>query len=361
MFQFQSNLHFLNSMKNKNLLLALAFVCSLLLINYSAVAQQLSSPFSSIDISGATQTQIWAISGNTIAGQYTDSTGQTHGFSENLNGSDFTTIDYLTPKSSAAVATGYVQTQVRGISGDTALGVYYDKTGTHAFTYNETTKAYTSFNDPNGVASSTKMSSYAFGQSGNVLVGYYNTANGNSIGYTDVGGKFTDVVAPGVGTTGNDHTYIRGISGSTIVGDYVAAGGADTGFTATLDKNGNALSFNSINSLPDGTTASRVNGIDGSNLVGWISSDGQKTFQGFIENGSTFTPVIDSLAGVGGSTYVTGVSGDQIVGYYTSGGVSHGFTASIAAAPGAPAPPMTACLAFAGVLLLQAVRNRKTA
>lgn len=348
-------------MKNKNLLFALAIVCGSLLISNASFAQEKLSPFSSIDIAGASQTQIWAISGNTIAGQYTDSTGQTHGFSENLNGSDFTTIDYLTPKSSAAVADGYVQSQVRGISGDTVQGVYYDQTGTHAFTYNEASKAYTSFNDPSGIASTTKMSSYAFGQSGNTVVGYYNTANGNSVGYTDIGGKFTDVVAPGVGTTGSDHTYIRGISGSTIVGDYVAAGGADTGFTATLDKNGKALSFNSINSLPSGTTASRVNGIDGSNLVGWFSTDGQKTFQGFIENGSTFTPVIDSLAGVGGSTYVTGVSGNEIVGYYTSGGVSHGFTANIAVAPGAPAPPMTACLAFAGVLLLQALRNRKTA
>ena len=36
-------------------------------------------------------------------------------------------------------------------------------------------------------------------------------------------------------------------------------------------------------------------------------------------------------------------------------------TFSITTAPGAPAPPMTACLAFAGVLLLQAVRSRKFA
>lgn len=36
-------------------------------------------------------------------------------------------------------------------------------------------------------------------------------------------------------------------------------------------------------------------------------------------------------------------------------------TFSITTAPGAPAPPMTACLAFAGVLLLQAVRSRRAA
>jgi hypothetical protein len=345
----------------KKLLIALAIVCGASLASQSARSQTLSSPLSTFDVSGATQTQIWAISGNTVAGQYTDGSGQIHGFSENLNGTGFTTIDYFTPKSPAAIADGFVQSQVRGISGDNVQGVYYDSTGTHAFTYNETTKAYASFNDPKGIASPKSMSSYAFGQSGETIVGYYNKANGNSVGYTDIGGKFTDVVAPGVGSSSSDHTYIRGISGSTIVGDYVAGGGADTGFIATIDKNGNALSFSSINSLPAGTTSSRVNGVDGSNLVGWYSTDNQKTFQGFVQNGSTFTPVLDSLSGVGGSTYVTGISGNKIVGYYTSGGVSHGFSASIAAAPGAPAPPVTACLAFAGVLVLQALRNRKIA
>lgn len=38
-----------------------------------------------------------------------------------------------------------------------------------------------------------------------------------------------------------------------------------------------------------------------------------------------------------------------------------GLNAAVGAAPGAPAPSLTACLAFAGVLLLQALRQRKSA
>lgn len=59
----------------------------------------------------------------------------------------------------------------------------------------------------------------------------------------------------------------------------------------------------------------------------------------------------------------------QPVGYSPNGGYMQSFmllpgeSASLGlvsvAAPGAPAPPMTACLAFAGVLVLQALRSRK--
>lgn len=94
-------------------------------------------------------------------------------------------------------------------------------------------------------------------------------------------------------------------------------------------------------------------------MVAGYYTDINGVTQGFLEMGTTFTPVVDPLGGLGSKTYVTGLSDKKIVGYYTTAaGVSHSFTADIAVAPGAPAPPLTACLAFAGVLILQAFRRK---
>lgn len=74
-----------------------------------------------------------------------------------------------------------------------------------------------------------------------------------------------------------------------------------------------------------------------------------------------------------GSSYLTGVkSGDALdLQWITTsassaqslevGGPVKFTVTGVTSAPGAPTPPLTACLAFAGVLLLQTLRSRKTA
>ena len=63
-----------------------------------------------------------------------------------------------------------------------------------------------------------------------------------------------------------------------------------------------------------------VTGIDGSNIVGYYTTVNQYQQltgnHGFIYNGSTFTTIDNPLAG--GGTYVTGIDGSNIVGYYTT-------------------------------------------
>lgn len=327
-------------MKNKSLLLALAVIAGSSLGLKSANAQYLTvSNFQSIDVPGASQTLAYAIAGNTEVGQYTQN-GVTYGFEE--TGSSVTTLNHATDRTPA-------NTYLRGVYVDpntgntTLLGGYYSKDGlSHGFS--QTGGVYTAINDPKGV------STYVFCKSGDTVVGYYNLANGNSIGFSMTGGTYSDIIDPNAGT----HTYLRSISGNTIVGDYTDKNNVSHAFSET------AGLFTDIN-LPPGVQSSSARGISG-NIVAGFYTDLNGITQGFLEMGTTFTPVIDPAGGLGSKTYVTGISGNEIVGYYTTAaGVSHSFTADLAVAPGAPAPPMTACLAFAGVLLLQALRNRKTA
>src|SRR5262249_14124006 len=73
--------------------------------------------------SGATVTSARAVSGNNVAGFYTDGTG-THGFL--YDGTNFTTID----------APGSTTTYATGIDGNTVVGIYIDNDGVyHGFQY----------------------------------------------------------------------------------------------------------------------------------------------------------------------------------------------------------------------------------
>lgn len=335
--QSNMNTYMFSVINRKELLLGLAIIFSSSLVVKSAQAQYLTvSNFQSIDVPGASQTLAYAISGKTEVGQYTQN-GVTYGFAE--TGSSITTLNHSTDRTPA-------NTYLRGVYVDpdsgstTLLGGYYTKDGlSHGFSQSE--GVYTAINDPKGV------STYVFGKSGDTTIGYYNLANGTSIGFTLAGGNFTDVIDPNAGS----HTYLRSIDGSTIVGDYTDKNNVSHAFSET------AGLFTDIN-LPPGVQSSSARGVSG-NIVAGYYTDINGITQGFLEMGSTFIPVIDPAGGLGSRTYVTGLSDQKIVGYYTTAtGVSHSFTADISVAPGAPAPPLTACIAFAGVLLLQAFRRK---
>jgi hypothetical protein len=115
---------------------------------------------------------------------------------------------------------------------------------------------------------------------------------------------------------------------------------------------------------PLGGGGTYVTGIDGNNIVGYYTSVNQ--FQqitgnyGFVYDGSTFTTIDNPLGG--GGTYVTGIDGNNIIGYYTSVNQfqqitgNHGFMASLASLP----EPSTYALFALGVIgMLMALRRKK--
>ncbi len=81
------------------------------------------------------------------------------------------------------VVFGYSIT-ARGVSGNTVVGTYTDSSGTrdHGFLYYD--GAFTTLDDPNGI-----NSTYAQGISGNTIVGYYIDSNNVSHGFTAVMGS----------------------------------------------------------------------------------------------------------------------------------------------------------------------------
>ncbi len=70
-----------------------------------------------------------------------------------------------------------------------------------------------------------------------------------------------------------------------------------------------------------------LTGISGNNIVGYYT-DSSSENHGFLYNGSSFTTLDDPLAGTGQSqgTFAEGIDGNNIVGYYVdSSNVDHGF------------------------------------
>ncbi len=237
---------------------------------------------------------------------------------------------------------------VTGISGNESVGEYVNYSGKQQnYVYNGST--YSTLNVPNSTAGSTVVS----GISGANVTGYFTQAGRASSFLYNPSLGYTILTEPNAtGTTAAYHfnsggTYAYGISGSSVVGAY-NQGGYFQGF---LYNGGQWTSL----SAPSAQQTYAL-GMSGDYVVGYDVVGGVN--QGFLYNtkSSTWTAVVDPL-GIGGTT-VTGISGDIIVGIYVNGTGSHGFEAAIAA-PGAPAPPLTACMAFAGVLLLQAVRRAK--
>src|SRR4051794_28361231 len=70
--------------------------------------------------------------------------------------------------------------------------------------------------------------------------------------------------------------------------------------------------------LGPGTTV--ATGISGGNIVGYYSvgNNAPSRHHGFLYNGSTYTPIDDPQAGPSGTTPL-GIFGGNIVGYYTVG------------------------------------------
>jgi hypothetical protein len=177
---------------------------------------------------------------------------------------------------------------------------------------------FTTINDPAGGAS-THLTEI----SGNTVIGY-----SLARGFSETGGVFTTVADPlanplwGPALLGAS-TQPMGISGGTIVGFYY---GADDlmvhGFTET---NGVYTTLdNPLASAGDGAPVGGtfLTGISGSTIIGYYT-DASDNAHGFSEAGGVFTPLADNNPGhfafpsnTVTSTKPTGISGNNVVGLY---------------------------------------------
>jgi hypothetical protein len=292
--------------------------------------------WSTLDFPGAASTFGQGISGATITGYFTDTNSSAHGFV--YSGGNWTQLD--APKSTS--------TRAEGISGSNIVGYYSDSAGlSHGFLYDGSN--WTTLDDPQG-----SLGTYPQGISGSNIAGNFITnALSRDLGSIDVrhgflysGGRYQTMDAPldSLPTS----TVPAGIDGSNIVGCYIWAVYPDcsscpaepwqsflynsrtwTSFENSLANQG-TFAHQVDNSLatPLGTVAT---GVSGNNIAGYYF-DEHFTAHGFIYSNAMWIYIDDPMAVIStndaafGGTFPRGISGSKIVGYFMGTNASeHGF------------------------------------
>jgi hypothetical protein len=177
------------------------------------------------------------------------------------------------------------------------------------------------------------------GISGTAVVGSYSPPTGPSRGFV-----IPDVTSSSVTYTPLDHpqgaqgTFPNGIDGNTVVGAYTDAGNTSHGFI-----------YDGSNFT---TVAKLLNGISGATAVG-SENDAGGTHHGYLYANGAYTPLDDpdAATGPGMGTFVTGISGDTVVGYYRDGITTHGFITTIV--------PEPSVMALAPALVVGTLRRRR--
>jgi hypothetical protein len=312
--------------------------------------------FTTIDPPGSTNTQVSGVSGNNVVGSYADNSGN-HGFLYNASTAAYTTIN----------APGSISTSASDVSGSTVVGTYEDNNSvSHGFLYNATTASYTTIDPPgsrdttiNAISGSIvvgyyDVSGYGFhfqyGFSYNVATSVYTTIDPPgtaNVDLTAVSGStilgsyfvipvlgfpygflynvttasYTILSDPGVSVPGQVATIPSGSSGNNVVGDNYDPGGINSyGFLY----NTSTATYTTI--APDGSAQTYVTGVSGSNVVGSaVTNFVSLIYQGFLYNASTNTyATIDAPGSI--QTFPQGISGNNVFGSYTdSNGVYRGF------------------------------------
>ncbi len=272
---------------------------------------------------------------------------------------------------------GAIWTRANGISGDTIVGDYEDSTGRHGFLYDGS--IWISLTDPDaeyGITvprgiSENRVAGYyrpdSFQEAGfiydgftwtnlqvtgitrvhgiykNKVVGYYDYYDSywdspTNSGFVYDGGTFQNIRYPGAFST-----QANAIWEDTIVGQY--AGPilpASPGYAFIYD----GQTWTTV--AKEGAMSTRLTGIEGDRMVGAWYAD--RAAVGFLLQGDTW---VDFESPWGTRIEPSGISGNRIVGVYRgTDGNDHGFLLTI------PEPTAAALLAIGGLALARRRRLR---
>ena len=199
----------------------------------------------------------------------------------------------------------YTNAQAINDSGQVA-GYYYEDSGSvHGFLY--TGGAYTAFDDPFGVGSTTAVDVNASGQ----IIGSYGDSSPH--GYLYSGGTYTTIDDPVAanGTLPKRINDVGQIAGEYYDSSYVTHGFLYSGGTyTTIDD-------------PFATTGTTLVGINASSQIAGYYFDAAGNSHGFLYSCGSFTAIDDPLAT---TTFPTGINASgQITGEYRVGSEAHSF------------------------------------
>ena len=205
---------------------------------------------------------------------------------------------------------GAAGTQATGNAGGTVVGIFaYDPSlgQTTSFTFHA--QQYKTY----AVPGSTATVAFGIGSSGKIIGGYVNNA-GETHGFVDNGGTFTDVDFPGA-----QSTIVTDINAS----DQMAGIWNDTTTSHGFLNNGGV--FTSID-FP-GSTSTQAAGINGDGKIVGIFSDSSGVQHGFIYNGGVFTQ-LDAPLSTSTTAFGINDAGTIAGSFLDASSVSHGFTFS---------------------------------
>lgn len=274
-----------------------------------------------------TLTSIYGASGSTIYGSFYGLNSIESGFYGfvDTNGA----ITMIDPADYQNLPGYYPIEAVTGVSGSTWVGTL----GYSGVIYNQGVGSR--LNAPNAA----QVSRFT-GMDGSTAVGYGVDQFGTYFCFTETNGTFTTFDVP----MASNEQVASGISGNTIVGWYSGFDYTQHGF---LDVSGTFTQFD----VP-GAVWTTVLGISGSTVFGNSSLGFFTDKDGAITLSNINDPDADP-----GSTYISGMMGQNIVGSYITAGIEHGFIAS-------PVPEPSGLGLFAAVgsyPLLRRPRKSKSA
>lgn len=173
--------------------------------------------------------------------------------------------------------------------------------------YSQSLFNFQSISDPLGTTT------YAYGVSGNEVVGSYADSMGGMHGYLYDGNAYTTIDVAGA-----TKTYANALAGNRVIGNYLDGSGLSHGFTYnTFPQTTGFIDYPTND--PFGIQNTYLYGQSGNTTVGTFQ-DSTGTY------GFTFADTYTRLTSIpGNNSPATGISGSNIIGSYPSGSGKYGY------------------------------------